>query len=83
MQEVAWLLLNGCDFEGAKSSLLEDRCPFLEYDLPDVDPTSSNRDQTRTAPRCLKTHLKEVRANTSSLFLLDYVNEKPISPFSF
>ena len=62
MQEVAWLLLNGCDFEGAKSSPLEERCPFLEMDLPGSDPILTNRDPTRTAPRCLKTHLKEVRA---------------------
>ncbi|XP_016981938.1 sulfotransferase 1 family member D1-like isoform X2 [Drosophila rhopaloa] len=60
MQELAWLLLNDLDFEGAKSSYPFHRSPFLEYSL--INPVNGmdsvamcNQIQGNT--RLIKSHL--------------------------
>ncbi|KAH8290273.1 hypothetical protein KR054_001544 [Drosophila jambulina] len=59
MQELLWLLLNNCDFEGALSTHQELRSPFLEFNFymnEDVG-ESLKPVQELQSPRLIKSHL--------------------------
>ncbi|EDW01049.1 sulfotransferase 1A3 [Drosophila grimshawi] len=59
MQELAWLLLNDCDFEAALSKDLELRSPFLEFDfmVNSDEQTALERVEELPSPRLIKSHL--------------------------
>ncbi|XP_020799196.1 sulfotransferase 1 family member D1-like [Drosophila serrata] len=59
MQELLWLLLNNCDFEGALSTHQELRSPFLEFNFyinEDIE-DSLKPVQELQSPRLIKSHL--------------------------
>ena len=54
MQEIVWLLRNGCDFEKASKTFLDDRSFFLE--MPKTHPKPEEKKEN--ASNVIKTHIK-------------------------
>ncbi|EDW92367.2 LOW QUALITY PROTEIN: uncharacterized protein Dyak_GE14312 [Drosophila yakuba] len=59
MQELAWLVINECDFETAKSVDLTHRSPFLEFNgvVPNVPHDTIAAANELPSPRLIKSHL--------------------------
>ena len=56
MQEITWLIVNDADIEGSKAVELDDRSPFIEFWVPNLEKPEMDR-LPLTPPRILKTHL--------------------------
>ena len=52
LQEIVFLIENNCDFVKAKSKIIEERSPYIEFASPGID--YINKMDT---PRVIKTHL--------------------------
>lgn len=52
LQEIVYLIENDCDFIKAKSKILVDRSPFIEFPTPGI-----NAINVMDSPRVIKTHL--------------------------